>query len=293
MKHTPKRIIARAGSVALALCLLCSVFALPAHADVVWYDPNIFYEVHKDECIEVRLVLAIPGEKQVSLKSRPGSLTEVKLDDYYKEILENEGYYVQCACNYRGQLWGYVDYTSHGPSFSGWIPLKNAVLAYTSQDFLEEYSGSFFAYKEDAEKLVKQLESVDVVFWKWPCSGKIERSQSSWGGLSARLLPEDIQDTDNYDFSRMFKDNQERQWVYFDCYAQRGWICLDEPATTSMPTTITGSKPWSLDPEDYPPLIVSIFPTPVLVVFLVAFVVLASVLLIVFLNKQKKRSERL
>ena len=292
-----KRPLTRVGIIALTLCLLGALLTAPALADGVWSPApsNNFFELHKDACVPVNMTFVIPGEEEPSLKTRPGSHTEVESSrDYesFKAWVQQNGYSVSHVYNYKGELWGYVYGLLYGPGgggAAGWILLDGAALAYSSDFFLKEYRAQLYAYPGDREQVVQQLESAEVVYWKWPCSGKRETHFISIEGLMLLPEPEDLQDVANYDFSNMFRDEQGREWVYFSCYAVWGWICLDDPSNPSMPTTIDNPQPFTWDPKDYPQVMSS---TLKLAIALVGFVVLTSLALILILNRRKKGAPR-
>jgi len=291
-KRAAKRYFERTAPITLAVCLLGALFVLPANADVVWSDPNDFYEQHKNDCVEERQVFDLPPGVEVSLKVSPGSQTEKELDDYWKKQFKDYGVFITCTYNYQGEIWGYVDEVSHGPSISGWVPLDDATIAYTPDDFLKDYGDSFYTYFGNPKDIIKHLESLDVVFWRWPCSGRIERANSEWGGLYASYSPDALKDRTNYDLSRMYKDELGREWVYFNSTAQHGWICLDDPDSLDMPTTIANFQPWSWNLKDYPNNGFWGISIPVLVIILVATVVAVSLVIILLLHRPKKKTPR-
>ena len=273
----------------LLVCLLGAVCvpSVPAYADVVFTVENSFYERHKNECVLVKEVFCFPGEESVSIKQAPGSATEVKLMDYEVTRIKNYGYYVLCVYNYKGTPWGYVDHVSHGGSFSGWIPLNGAMLADDENSFLEDYRNAFYDYPGSDEDILKKLESVDqLVFWRWPCSGK---AILDWGGLICRVdNAGDIRELGNYDFSNAFKDAEDREWIHFENDWKIGWICLDDPGNANIPASISNPKPWLWNPEDFPEGGIS---TSVLIIIFVAVAVVGSaVLILVFWKPHKKKT---
>jgi len=277
--------------IAFVLCLLGALFALPAGGDVVWSDPNDFYEQHKYECVEAKQTYDVPPDVRISLKTEPGSETEVAFWESYQEFYQNYGLYVLCTYKHQGEIWGFVDVRSHSGSFSGWVLLDGAAIAYTPDDFYREYEHLFYAYSKDRQAVVNRLEELgaqNIVFWRWPCSGRIEFSSADWGGLSRSLTSDDLGHLPNYRFARTFKDTLGREWVYFACDAQHGWICLDDPENASIPATISNYQPWLWDPGDYPPEENTGISSTVLIAALVGFVVAGSALLILIINRPKK-----
>lgn len=118
-----KKRISSSITIVLVLCLLGALFALPAVADVVWGEPNDFFDQHKDECVVVRKYVRMPGNELPSLKVQPGSRQEVEIPDYWKERFVDSGFQIYAVCNYNGELWGFVDAVTHGPGVSGWIKM--------------------------------------------------------------------------------------------------------------------------------------------------------------------------
>jgi len=282
--------ITRIGIIALAICLASALFTLPAHADVVWSEPNDFFELHIDECVEANQTFQLPAHRVISIKTSPGSQEEVDVWEGSYEIFENYGVRISHTYNHEGEIWGFLGTNNHGNNYSGWVLLEGATLAYTPNDFCREYQDSFYAYSGDTENITKHLESAEVVFWRWPCSGKIELARGYWGGMHfGSYIPDELQKIENYDLSQMYKDELGREWVYFDSPDQWGWICLDYPDSKDIPATISSFEPWSWDYESYPESGGASSFSLVLIIALVGFVVFASVALILLINRQKKR----
>ena len=278
----------------LILCMLSALFAPSTSADVVWEDFNDFYEQHKDECVEITGRFDVLAGVEFSLKTSPGSQTEREVRDSAKEFFKNYGFKIVGTFNHEDEIWGFVNELGHGTSYSGWIPMDNVAVIYTPEDFVRDYSDSFYRYTNDPERIIKHLMSKDVVFWRWPCSGKNEYSFSGYGGsYFESLLNSSMKNVENYQLNSMYKDELGREWIYFKSDVQKGWICLDYPESVDIPTTISNFQPWSGDPSNNDVITIKGISIPVLIIALVAFVVLSSVALVFLLYRPEKRKTRM
>ncbi|MCL2671077.1 MAG: hypothetical protein FWF10_03465 [Clostridiales bacterium] len=265
-----------------------TLLPLTALADVVFSVDNDFYERHKDDCVPVNQSFCFP-EGEITLKKEPDSEFEVYTPAY---LFATHGYYVDCAYNHGGALWGYLSGVSHGDSYAGWIPLEGAMLAYNAAGFERDYRDAFYDYPGGDEAVLERLEAAEhLIFWLWPCSGRPVYGDS-WHFPPMNNVA-DFREAGDYSFLRTFRDDEGREWAYFSCGWKAGWICLDDPENASIPVTIDHPGPWEWNMKDYP-LGRPDRPDNKLVwtIVLICVAVLASAGLVLFLWKPKKKTEQ-
>jgi hypothetical protein len=260
------------------LILLFSLFlmlslGMTALADVIYEPEDDFFEKHRDECYYENRVYIASGEAGfAAVKKNPTS------DKTVEELPNGEEVYVSYIWGLEGG-WGLMDGT-------GWISMKELTVKYDSLSFEQEH-GREFLYPEEAEFL--DLEGCSrVLLWEYPGDAgpsytMSEAGEDAWWGWP----PEEMS------FNTIYEDAEGRRWGYVNYYygIRDFWVCLSDPAGTSLagaepaappveyapteppaPTEEPASTasptaapvPASPEPTELPPLIDPVPPTPTL-----------------------------
>jgi len=218
------------------LVLVMLSLAIPllfAQADLVWEPENDFYNRNKSKCVSLSRGFYANGEDgYISMKREPGARREVaKLEN--GEIL-----HILFTYDHNGEVWGLSEFISPKTYdwISGWGQMDQLLLVYDYISFDEDYSGEFFDYENDADKVAK---TGDIVVWTWPGSGKIEL-----------VFEEEWQNPETYEFIlggsfRAYKDSEDRVWGYIGyAYGARNvWVCLSDPSNREIPAFNPAPEP--------------------------------------------------
>ncbi|MCL2671076.1 MAG: hypothetical protein FWF10_03460 [Clostridiales bacterium] len=272
--------------ILLACVLLLCALPLPlvARANGMVIPENDFYERHKDKCITVEQYFCFTDGRDFSLKKEPGAKDDLETDEFVKKLVSDEGFFVHYAYLHRGIPWGYVAGLRYGYSFSGWISLDGAMLAYNEDFFAEDFKDLFYSYPGGKSVVLAKLESAtDLVFWHWPCSGE-QAYINDWRNLPV-ITASDISDAKDFAFSNVYRDAQGREWVYITCYWKSSWICLDDPENDAIPKTINHPRPWGWGPEDFPVGGMSI---PLWIAIVVSAIAISAAVLVLIFWKPRR-----
>jgi hypothetical protein len=247
------------------------------YADMIVEPQEQFYHKHRDECENVDRDLYINGaDGFVSFKQEPGS-------DIETGVLENDTIvHVYSIYNYEDILWGYAVYMYPGDDWylqelwhlDGWVPMNQLVFIYDYISFEEEYINEFYGYTGDFTEL---KEANIIVFWAYPCSGKIKGTRE--------MVEKDFDNNiaGGIYFSHVYKDNHGREWGFSRFgggknYCQNVWVCLSDPANAEIPYTKNHK---------------SDFPIAIIIVILIIVLVAGTAILIkIFWKPNKNKGNR-
>jgi len=261
-------------------------YSTPALADVVFEPMNSdFYNKHSDECYTCERVYIVNGPD--------GTVTIYKSPETNKvEGTLNNGDSIMVQYIYTGGEveWGYVENWS--TNSYGWVPMPYLQEQYDASAFRDQHYEQII---NEGWMLDGKFCDVDIYIWDYPGDPKVENTLvvSSDDNVMAG--------------GNQYTDEFGNQWGYFNYYyAWSGWICLNNPTASYDELYPNGGPEYKLDSEkeDDNSNISAIEPAPsgpivpkrmglnpveiVLIGTLVAAVIVATVIILVFLGKKKK-----
>lgn len=210
------------------LCLLF-VFLLtlglvPAkvHADVLTEVDDGFWRNHQSECDYLYRTYTVNGDQGYAI------LWASPVSSRQREVLIN-GTSIYSNWHYtdsNGETWCAVSTGEMSQGYEkirGWIKTADCLVNPDYISFREAHEEEFVEYDPAYDNALEGLET--VVFWTYPCSGKVKTDHMDAGGLR-----------DGRAFDTCWKDSKGRMWAFVSyCYGVRNsWICLDDPANPEL-----------------------------------------------------------
>ena len=208
MKRTFKTIL----SLAL-ICLMLTVLAIPAAADIIYEPNNLFYNTHKDDCeyLRVRHYVANSEAGYVYLYQSPDNPMTVRSYPNGEEVA-----IIWLYTAPDGAQWGL-----NGDE-SGWICLSDWSLVYDSREFLKDHEAECVPYEEGSFEPINGSNESPVLTWAYP-GGELRERKITEGELT-------------YFVGQTYTDEGGTVWGYIGYrYGERDfWICLSNPYDESV-----------------------------------------------------------
>ncbi len=198
----------------ILLALLLGVFALPAHADIIYepYDDD-FYAEHAEECRTEDTAWEINARGLRMMESPESDRAVYEFDEIGTRV------WIYVIYNDpEGGSWGYTEYYNNGRT-CGWIPMNLLWKGYDHDKFSSDHA-SEISQKSNTVPVVTKGDSQEVYFYVYPGSPYYSVHE-----LSLEQLEDDPIRT-NLEYT----DEEGRKWGYIGYYyLMEGWICLDHP----------------------------------------------------------------
>ena len=208
MKRTFKSIL----SLAL-ICLMLTVLAIPAAADIIYEPNNLFYNTHKDDCeyLRVRHYVANSEAGYVYLYQSPDNPMTVRSYPNGEEVAIT---WLYTASD--GAQWGL-----NGDE-SGWICLSDWSLVYDSREFLKDHEAECVPFEGESAAEIPATEEKPVIAWSYPGGDRAKYTLSS-GNVA-------------YFVGQTYTDANGTVWGHIGyMYGMRDfWVCLSNPYDESV-----------------------------------------------------------
>ena len=258
--------------IALSLMFVL-LLAMTAQADLIVEPQDPFYQAHRRDCERYHRDHYINASNgALAIYSEPYGTKKLG-------TLQN-GAVVVINYTYENGSWGFGLYldSDSGKYIQGWIDMKQTVLKYDWQCFVEEHSDQFYEDTDYISRtMLKDFERKDL-FYIYPYPGvKL---------LESRTLLASYVVGYHYKFQCLFEDINGRIWGCLDQPEHGGsWLCLSDPTNPDLPV-IEYQTLDTHSTSEIAPLADSI-PAWVLPTCLVAGVAVLSFVLILVLKRKK------
>lgn len=235
--------------------------AIPACADLIWEPNDEFYEVHREECCEVKRVYKVSGGSgSVELLDAPNGTV-------IQELHNGEHIWIYYSWSDGAVTWGYLE---AGSDQKGWVRMEDMLLMYDGREFMQDHKEEI----ESVSSFVK-VEFQSVKLFRYP-NGPEEDA----------IMFDDLDE--EVSFSTIYTDDAGLQWGYVSrLHGEREkWICIDEPMIEGA-----AERKYVHTPQQEQAAASRRQTTLILAAVLVAVVVLISAVLIHKLPKRKRASQ--
>ena len=238
-------------TIVLMIFILSATIPLTARSDMIAPPPdNVFYLRNRSVCFSLNRGFYANGEEgMIYARTEPGARTG------FAEINNGEIVFITHVCRYEGELWGMIDMiasdkTASGITF-GWVLMDQLLMAYDYISFRRDHESECHRFSGSTDALV---EAEEVVFWKWPGSGKYHRIvgppyKEQWfdryfdpnTSIISYLIP------------YAYEDHDGREWAFISEYMKYGgnvWVCVSDPSNADIPAFNAEPEPMPWQPAE-------------------------------------------
>ena len=198
-------------------CLMLTVLALPAAADIIYEPNNLFYTTHSKDCeyLRVRHYLANTADGYAYLYQSPDNAMTVRAYPNGEDVAITWLYTAP-----DGAQWGMVN------DESGWIDLADFSLVYDSREFLKDHESELAEFDHENADEILTTKEAPVLAWTYPGGAR------SHFDLSAVNPDKGV----TYFVSQTYTDESGLIWGYIGyMYGMRDfWVCLSAPYDESV-----------------------------------------------------------
>jgi len=256
--------------------LFIILLGITAQADMIITPQNDFYLTHKKECVQYERTHYINAKRgALAVYDVPGGRGVLDTLQNAEEVL--------IRYTYDDGKWGLVHYIADRKHIFGWIELKQTVLKYDMQSFLDEHADQLYDDSEYlGKKMLSEIEAGTVVYF-YPLPGAAEPNKEIEFGPNSAILGY----SNGQKFQFLYDDEDGRIWGYLreDKYAGHLWVCLSEPTNPNLP--VVEYQTLNLYPASDIEFQSESLPMWLLPTCLVAGVAALSFVLILILKKKK------
>ncbi len=198
--RTTKKII-----VSLLACLMLITISLPVFADVIVEHADLFYEMHRDECVynNYRRYIVNTDKGHAYLYVNPESDKTIKGYSNGEQVVI---YWLYTDGD--GVAWG-------NSNSAGWFRMSDLEVVYDTFSFIEEHKDELQDYVDGTYTVTASAEK-QVIMWNYPYS----KSDSFFSS----------DDVAKY-VKQTYTDGDGEVWGYIQYYMGRRsvWVCLTDP----------------------------------------------------------------